>query len=134
MGVNIVFEIDPTTQMSLYNYLINIDKSKFTQVIRNLISNALKFSPSGGTVIVRLKMMYEQVLPTTYRNSYAIQAVDSYNYVQLSVIDQGAGISEVSTNMNIISLIVFIRLNVIIYHIIGQSEETVYSSNSISSW
>ena len=134
MGVNIVFEIDPTTQMSLYNYLINIDKSKFTQVIRNLISNALKFSNSGGTVIVRLKMMYEQVLPTTYRNSYAIQAVDSYNYVQLSVIDQGAGISEVSTNMNIISLIVFIRLNVIIYHIIGQSEETVYSSNSISSW
>ena len=36
----------------LSNTLINIDKNKMSQVIRNLISNAMKFTPEGGNVTV----------------------------------------------------------------------------------
>jgi signal transduction histidine kinase len=34
--------------------LIDIDKFKVAQVLRNLVSNAVKFTPKGGTVCVRL--------------------------------------------------------------------------------
>ena len=37
---------------SVSNVLTNVDISKFSQVIRNIMSNALKFTPTGGTVHV----------------------------------------------------------------------------------
>ena len=41
---------------------VNLDINKFTQVITNLISNALKFTPAGGRVAVRVEQM-----PTSVR-------------------------------------------------------------------
>jgi signal transduction histidine kinase/uncharacterized protein HemY len=49
------------------------DLQMLTLIIRNLISNALKFTPEGGSV--------------------TIKAVDKYSMIEISVIDTGLGIS-----------------------------------------
>ena len=57
---------------------MNIDVSKFNQVIFNLIGNALKFTPRGGFVTVSVSMLEAQ------------------QKVQLRVKDTGVGIAQVA--------------------------------------
>ncbi len=64
---------------------LNVDTNKIAQVIRNLVSNGLKFTPSGGTVEVTLSVMDE--------GKGAKDAPCSL--LVLNVKDSGAGISEV---------------------------------------
>lgn len=40
------------------NDTVNVDKSKISQVIRNFISNAVKFTPRGGDIHIKLKFKY----------------------------------------------------------------------------
>ena len=49
-SVTLTFEHQSFSSSSL----VNGDATKLTQVFRNLISNGLKFTPAGGSVIVRL--------------------------------------------------------------------------------
>ena len=51
---------------------VEVDQSRFHQVLANLLSNAAKFSPQGGTVRVKAEMIED--------------------HVRISVTDQGAGI------------------------------------------
>ncbi|XIF19373.1 MAG: cell wall metabolism sensor histidine kinase WalK [Acetilactobacillus jinshanensis] len=51
---------------------VEIDPDRFTQVIDNIMNNALKYSPSGGTITCSL--------------------YDTHNRVMLSIADQGIGI------------------------------------------
>lgn len=53
---------------------VEIDQDRMTQVIDNLLNNALKYSPDGGTIIVRI--------------------ADNHHSVIFTVIDQGLGISK----------------------------------------
>lgn len=57
------------TQRTLW---VDIDQDKITQVIDNIINNALKYSPDGGTITCRL--------------------METHNSVVLSVTDEGMGI------------------------------------------
>jgi signal transduction histidine kinase len=41
---------------------INVDQPKMNQVIRNLVSNAIKFTPTGGTVTIRARKVSMEVL------------------------------------------------------------------------
>ena len=66
-GVEVVRLLDPNAGP------VSADPSRLQQVIWNLVSNAVKFSPKGSKVFVR------------------VQRVDSS--VELAVIDQGQGIS-----------------------------------------
>ena len=54
--------------------IVFCDSSKVTQILTNLIGNALKFTPSGGTV--------------------SIDLMTKQNGIQISVADTGKGISE----------------------------------------
>ncbi len=54
--------------------IVNIDKDKVQQVITNLVSNAVKYSPENGTVIVSV-------------------TIDKSNYLRVEVKDEGDGIS-----------------------------------------
>ncbi|WP_295773712.1 cell wall metabolism sensor histidine kinase WalK [uncultured Limosilactobacillus sp.] len=51
---------------------VEIDPDKFTQVIDNIMNNAVKYSPDGGVITARL--------------------TDTHNHVILSITDQGLGI------------------------------------------
>ena len=45
--------------------LFSIDKFKMSQVLRNLMSNALKFTPIGGTITVRACFIPDETTATT---------------------------------------------------------------------
>ena len=51
---------------------VEVDQDKFMQVIDNIMNNAIKYSPDGGTITARL--------------------VETHNHVILSIADQGLGI------------------------------------------
>eukprot|EP00607_Mallomonas_marina_P003130 CAMPEP_0182438702 /NCGR_PEP_ID=MMETSP1167-20130531/85964_1 /TAXON_ID=2988 /ORGANISM="Mallomonas Sp, Strain CCMP3275" /LENGTH=495 /DNA_ID=CAMNT_0024632193 /DNA_START=1112 /DNA_END=2599 /DNA_ORIENTATION=+ len=66
---------------ALRNLIIVVDKHKIAQVIRNLVSNGLKFTPKFGVVTVRIDLMEEELREK-------IQTV-----LKIEVTDSGAGIS-----------------------------------------
>ncbi|MCM3736306.1 cell wall metabolism sensor histidine kinase WalK [Bacillus cytotoxicus] len=57
---------------------IEIDEDKITQVLYNIISNALKYSPEGGTITYRLR--------------------EREDMLEISISDQGMGISKESVD------------------------------------
>eukprot|EP01041_Mallomonas_annulata_P013966 gene13966-29728_t len=62
---------------------IHVDVHKFKQVLRNLFSNALKFTPKNGEITVRLK---EKI--------GIINDQESVKHFVIEVVDTGAGISQ----------------------------------------
>ena len=64
---------------------IHCDKFKISQVIRNLISNALKFTPADGEVSIRLELVEDS------ENNE--QRPDFAGTIRITVRDSGAGIS-----------------------------------------
>jgi signal transduction histidine kinase len=100
--INLKVEKESTFDDDLADYAVNLDKSKFTQVIRNLMSNALKFSPKGSTITVALKLISTSPASTKGTRIFPesnVTDTTNYNYVQLSVADQGVGISKVSSKI-----------------------------------
>jgi signal transduction histidine kinase len=76
---NITLEVDPSEG----SFRIRGDAEKLGRVIANLLSNALKFSPSGSTIMVSLRQKGEPPRP----NSKALRCLE------VRVIDQGEGVS-----------------------------------------
>ena len=78
--------------------MVNIDESKMSQVLRNFISNAIKFTPQGGAITVHAHTFYEE----ESRRGAKVQPLDietggelSYdNFVHVEVVDTGIGISQ----------------------------------------
>lgn len=58
--------------------LVEIDQDKITQVLDNIISNALKYSPSGGTITVKLVVLHDSL--------------------EVKISDQGVGIPKQNIN------------------------------------
>ena len=81
--------------------LINIDKQKICQVVRNLLSNALKFTTAGGeiTVVATVVLVSASVIRDSdaSRSGRAsgprLQGLLSPPYFRFEVTDTGPGIS-----------------------------------------
>ncbi|WP_288846823.1 ATP-binding protein [uncultured Fructobacillus sp.] len=62
----------PTDQ----EFWVDIDHDKMTQVIDNLMNNAIKYSPDGGTITVSLEKSRDKVLISIQDQGLGIPAVD----------------------------------------------------------
>ncbi len=69
-----------------YNELVFADQNMITTVLRNLISNAIKFTQRGGTVLIVTKQYIENV------NN------DTKEKIEIMVIDNGIGIHKSDIN------------------------------------
>ncbi|PSB23983.1 sensor histidine kinase [Stenomitos frigidus] len=61
------------------------DSVRLQQVVWNLLTNAIKFTPANGTVTVRLAVMQSQLAADSRQNP-------SKHYTQISISDTGSGI------------------------------------------
>ena len=68
-GIKLIFKSPQAT------YLMDFDPIRLMHIINNLISNAIKFSPNGGQIILHVQVSHEH-----------------HKMIQISVQDQGIGI------------------------------------------
>ncbi|WP_160692134.1 ATP-binding protein [Clostridium sp. C2-6-12] len=67
-------DIDVYFESNLESKIINMDEEKFERILLNLLSNAMKFTESGGEISVR------------------VEEIKNLNFIQIKVIDTGIGI------------------------------------------
>jgi signal transduction histidine kinase len=106
---NVTFIVEDETQEDIDKpFFINVDRTKMSQVIRNLASNAIKFTPPGGIVRVVLSVFDDTVATSEEEKmedgtSIISRVVDiagkghplsPKGSLQLDFIDSGVGISE----------------------------------------
>ena len=80
-GINMaILKGDLEAQATTYlrHWRVSIDQSKMSQVLRNFCSNALKFTPPGGSVQIAVQLVEEYEGPT---------------YLRIEVKDSGHGIA-----------------------------------------
>ena len=95
MGVELI--LSDECRVVLGSATIDVDKTKMTQVMRNLLSNALKFTPAGGTV--RVEAQYADRILSSGDNTHSTRSETGANaaptFLRIRVVDTGAGISQV---------------------------------------
>ena len=116
-------QCDQSMQDILSSYVVRVDEPKFAQVIRNLVSNALKFTPAEGSVTVCIEALPANNASSTSHTPgpdddeqggeglAATRGVDrflstpiprpvvgsvTHGRLRVSVTDSGAGISQVN--------------------------------------
>lgn len=92
---NVVFDYSICEQQNIIDLVVNIDPSKMAQVLRNLLSNALKFTKSGDNIKIDVKTFYKS--ESTNNNKvtpFDIESPEVHNWIRVDVVDNGIGISE----------------------------------------
>ena len=112
-----------STEIALRSVLIIGDGRKLNQVMRNLLSNALKFTPPGGTVDVHVAVTEHAA------NASKVSDLKSIPFIRIDVTDTGPGLSKVCLHL-------FIQFGLFssnerIYSFIGESGEAVHRNHSI---
>ena len=83
MALNLSLQSEPSGTI-----IVTADQHKLAQVVRNLVSNGLKFTPRGGTVNVSVRCESD--------------AATSKDWLVLDVKDSGAGLTVVRVYIDII--------------------------------
>ncbi|TYA84172.1 hybrid sensor histidine kinase/response regulator transcription factor [Seonamhaeicola marinus] len=80
-------KVEIAFESQLYDESVWFDWDKLEKILNNLIFNAIKFTPEGGRITVRVKKPMHSAMDIKGRDI-------SVNYVQIEVEDNGIGISE----------------------------------------
>ena len=72
---------------------LDVDKNKLAQVMRNLLSNALKFTPPGGVVKVQVSKV--QAGGSMKGSGKSAHYTGDTEHLRIQVVDSGAGIAPV---------------------------------------
>ena len=72
-GLSLLVDVDPRISPAIL-----VDKTRLLQIMNNLVGNAIKFTPAGGTIEIRANL---------------IGRVNKVNRVRIAVTDTGIGIS-----------------------------------------
>lgn len=99
-GLNLRLTVDDATRTVLESMSLEVDASKMSQVLRNVMSNAIKFSHVGGDIVVNLRVTDAHsdrrslpLLGDLRRNAVAHGYDFSELLYRIEVIDHGYGIS-----------------------------------------
>ncbi|UJS18969.1 MAG: cell wall metabolism sensor histidine kinase WalK [Candidatus Jettenia sp.] len=74
---------------SIYSEIL-LDRDKISQVLDNIFSNAIKFTPSGGTIMVKAHEIETVNISRVFKEQNRLQNVRSF--IQISISDTGVGI------------------------------------------
>jgi len=72
--------------------LIKADKVKFKQILYNLLSNSVKFTPEGGSIVISAEMLDEGSTAHYGEKAFICRGVDGC--LKISVTDTGIGINK----------------------------------------
>lgn len=86
---NIIIQTD--VQQGLPNVYVDIDRIE--QVLSNLVSNAIKFSPDNSDIVIRVNTVEAQDIVTHECFMSKLRKLKG-SYIKISVIDKGIGIDE----------------------------------------
>ena len=81
--IRLSLEIDPEIGGA------QLDARKFKQIVYNYLSNAVKFTPDGGWVVVSARLAPAAALPATAKPHVAAE-----RYLEVAVTDSGIGIAQ----------------------------------------
>ena len=89
-GINFDVVVEPGLPETLHS-----DRDRLTQVLRNFLSNAMKFTEQGG-ITVRVAPVTDQVISglITFGNLRELLRANSQHYLVFQVSDTGVGIPE----------------------------------------
>ncbi len=93
-GINLSLDIAPEADIE-----IAADERKLKQILFNLISNAVKFTPDGGSVSVRARRVRSSELGVRSEKEKVSELITQYselngNFIEISVADTGIGIAK----------------------------------------
>ncbi|MBT6338826.1 MAG: HAMP domain-containing histidine kinase, partial [Desulfobacula sp.] len=100
-AVNLILKTADKKEISLAKELqpdlppITADQEKFKQIIINLLNNAVKFTPAGGSIILAAKTLMgsELEIPCYEDPDMTTQVLDiENNFLQISISDTGIGV------------------------------------------
>ena len=85
-------------EQRLNDYVIEADKYKLPQVMRNFVSNAIKFTPEGGIISVKVHVTNNSILRRSVTEQLSIRSMKSKKILRVEVRDTGCGIAKVSVS------------------------------------